>query len=343
MISLIIPTTTKNQNYTDNIISNIRSIYPDETQVEIILEQNDNVTLGVNYNNAVARATGDKIILLHNDMILKPGFIEQMDIDIAEKRITTYTRVEPPIFNDTYPGKVILDCGSDLDTFNSNKFNEFELTHEVIDGGSQLFFGCMREDYIGIDGYTFKMFCEDDDLHKRYRMAGFEHKVSSAHVYHFVSKTSRTTTDYQQIEIASNRNYIRKWGSRTCPVKYNIAYVVKNCTPNLLPTFEPYCDRLYVDDYYGSMITNYIESEQPNTKFDLKTRVLNTSLNDPFNENDIVVEFDANDVTNHNIYILQQLPDILYDQGEPGKFTIEVFNLDVTSLIEYQSDLIKLG
>ena len=201
----------------------------------------------------------------------------------------------------------------------------------------------MREDYIGIDGYTFKMFCEDDDLHKRYKMAGFEHKVSSAHVYHFVSKTSRTTTDYQQIEIASNRNYIRKWGSRTCPVKYNIAYVVKNCTPNLLPAFEPYCDRLYVDDYYGSMFTNYIESEQPNTKFDLLTRVLNTSLNDPFNENDIVVEFDANDVTNHNIYILQQLPEILYDQGEPGKFTIEVFNLDVTSLIEYQNDLIKLG
>ena len=343
MISLIIPTTTKNQNYTDNIINNIRSIYPDETQVEIILEQNDNVTLGINYNNAVARATGDKIILLHNDMVLKRGFVEQMDKDIAEKTITTYTRVEPPIFNDTYPGKVILDCGTDLETFDSNKFNEFELSHEVVEGGSQLFFGCMREDYIGIDGHTFKMFCEDDDLHKRYRMAGFEHKVSSAHVYHFVSKTSRTTTDYQQIEIASNRNYIRKWGSRSCPVKYNIAYVVKNCTPNLLPAFEPYCDRLYVDDHYGTMINNYIESEQPNTKFDLKTRVLNTSLNDPFNENDIVVEFDANDVTNHNIYILRQLPDILYDQGEPGKFTIEVFNLDVTSLIEYQNDLIKLS
>lgn len=343
MISLIIPTTTKNQNYTDNIINNIRSIYPDETQVEIILEQNDNVTLGINYNNAVARATGDKIILLHNDMVLKRGFVEQMDKDIAEKTITTYTRVEPPIFNDTYPGKVILDCGTDLETFDSNKFNEFELSHEVVEGGSQLFFGCMREDYIGIDGHTFKMFCEDDDLHKRYRMAGFEHKVSSAHVYHFVSKTSRTTTDYQQIEIASNRNYIRKWGSRSCPVKYNIAYVVKNCVPNLLPTLEPHCDRLYVDDHYGTMITNYIESEQPNTKFDLLTRVLNTSLNDPYNENDIVVEFDATQLTNQNFTILQQLPDILYNQGEPGKFTIEVFDLSITSLTEYQNDLIKLS
>ena len=342
MISLIIPTTTKNQNYTDNIVNNIRSIYPDELQVEIIVEQNDNVTLGINYNNAVAKANGDKIILLHNDMVLKPGFVEQMDKDISEKMITSYTRVEPPIFNDTYPGKVILDCGSDLDTFDSDKFNEFELTHELIDGGSQLFFGCMRKDYIGIDGYTFKMFCEDDDLHKRYKMAGFTHKVSSAHVYHFVSKTSRTTADYQQIELASNRNYIRKWGSRTCPVKYNIAYVVKNCTPGLLPLFEPQCDRLYVDDHYGTMIPNYIESEQPNTKFDLLTRVLNTNLNDPVNENDIIVEFDANDVTDHNIYILQQLPDILYDQGEPGKFTIEAFTLDVTELIEYQKDLVQL-
>ena len=201
----------------------------------------------------------------------------------------------------------------------------------------------MRQDYIGIDGYTFKMFCEDDDLHKRYRMAGFEHKVSSAHVYHFVSKTSRTTTDYQQIEIASNRNYIRKWGSRSCPVKYNIAYVVKNCVPNLLPTLEPHCDRLYVDDHYGTMITNYIELEQPNTKFDLLTRVLNTSLNDPYNENDIVVEFDATQLTNQNFTILQQLPDILYNQGELGEFTIEIFKLSITSLTEYQNDLIKLS
>jgi hypothetical protein len=159
--------------------------------------------------------------------------------------------------------------------------------------------------------------------------------------------TSRFSDEYQnktqEIEIKSNRNYIRKWGSRTCPVKYNIAFIVKNCTPNLLPAFEPYCDRLYVDDHYGSMITNYIESEQPNTKFDLQTRVLNTNLNDPHAENDIVVEFDANEVTNHNIYILQQLPEILHDQGEPGKFTIEVFNLYVYSLIEYQNDLIKLN
>jgi hypothetical protein len=46
-----------------------------------------------------------------------------MDKHIVKNRITTYTRVEPPIFNDTYPGKVLWDCGRDLKSFNSEKFN----------------------------------------------------------------------------------------------------------------------------------------------------------------------------------------------------------------------------
>ena len=207
MTSLIIPATSKNQDYTQNIIKNIREVYPNEEEVEIIVEINDNVTLGVNYNNAVSKAKGDKIILLHNDMIIKPGFVETMNKHIVKNRITSYTRVEPPIFYDLYPGKILLDCGYDLKTFNKKKFDEFDIKEELIDGGSQLFFGCLKEDYIGIDGYTFKMFCEDDDIHLKYKVAGFEHKVSNAHVYHFVSKTSRTTVDYQAIEQQSNVNF----------------------------------------------------------------------------------------------------------------------------------------
>ena len=61
MISLIIPTTSTNQNYTNNIIKNIREFYPNENEVEIIIEINDNVNLGENYNNAVAKANGEKI------------------------------------------------------------------------------------------------------------------------------------------------------------------------------------------------------------------------------------------------------------------------------------------
>ena len=41
MISLIIPTTSANSNYTENIVNNIRNLYPDENKVEIIVEIND--------------------------------------------------------------------------------------------------------------------------------------------------------------------------------------------------------------------------------------------------------------------------------------------------------------
>ena len=213
MISLIIPVTTNHQEYTDNIISNINKLYPNRDEVELIVEINDDVSLGINYNNAVAKAKGDKIILLHNDMVLKPGFVETMDKHIIKGRITTYTRIEPPIFPDTYPGKIIYDCGNDLKTFDEDKWLECSIDECLVDGGSQLFFGCMKEDYIGIDGFTFKMFCEDDDLHLRYKIAGFEKKVSSAHVYHFVSKTSRSLKDSKEIESQSQLAFKKKWNN----------------------------------------------------------------------------------------------------------------------------------
>jgi hypothetical protein len=222
MISLIIPTNKTNSEYTHNIVKNIREIYSNETQVEIVVSEDDTVTMGVNYNNAVAKAKGEKIILLHNDMVIKPGFVEQMDKDIVKGRITAYTRVEPPIYPDTYAGKIILDCGTSLETFNKDKFLAFNIEDTtLLDGGAQMFFGCMKEDYLGIDGYTFRLFCEDDDLHLRHNIAGYEQKVSSAHVYHFISKTSRTG-DYKSIENESNIKFIKKWGFRQS--EYNVVY-----------------------------------------------------------------------------------------------------------------------
>lgn len=212
MISLIIPCTSDNPEYTQALLDNINELYPNRDEVEIVVEINDNVSLGINYNNAVAKSNGEKIILLHNDMILSKGFVETMNQHIQKGVITSYTRVEPPIYPDTYPGKVILDCGLDLESFDKNKWNTYSpWPNEVIQGGSQLFFGCLREDYIGIDGYTFQKFCEDDDLHLRYRILGFTHIVSPASVYHFVSKTSRKDSNYREIEVKSNIAFQEKW------------------------------------------------------------------------------------------------------------------------------------
>ena len=303
MISLIVPTISRTREYTETLVKNIREIYPNENEIEIVVEENDNVTLGVNYNNAVAKANGDKIILLHNDMIIKPGFIEIMDKHITKNRITTYTRVEPPIFTDIYPGKVLLDCGYDLNSLNKEKFNNFNIEEDLIDGGSQLFFGCLKEDYIGIDGHTFKMFCEDDDLHLRYKLAGFEHKVSSAHVYHFVSKTSRAG-NYQEIEQQSNINFIKKWGFRNSihNVVYKKSIKINNSNPQLEQALAPW-----------------------------------------FNEGkDIIVEVDGNTFTQQDFNIIQQLNDIIKDNGEIGTFELDNLKIIINSMNEYQDTLVKL-
>lgn len=211
MISLVIPTQSKTKAYTDNILKNIDELYPDRSQVEVIVTVDDEASLGQNFNNAVAQANGEKIILLHNDMVLSKGFVETMDKHIQKGRITSYTRVEPPIFPGEMPGKVIYDCGTDLETFDADKWNGFYMPESLINGGSQLFFGCMKEDYIGIDGYTFKMFCEDDDLHLRYHILNYQKVVSSAHVYHFVSKTTRSSEESKQIELESRKAFQEKW------------------------------------------------------------------------------------------------------------------------------------
>jgi hypothetical protein len=301
VISLIIPTTSTNRKYTQYIVENIKEIYSD---VEIIVEENDNVDLATNYNNAVSKAKYDKIILLHNDMIIKPGFVETMDKHITKGRITTYTRIEPPIYTDIYPGKVLLDCGSDIESFNKEKFLNFNIEEKLIDGGSQLFFGCMKEDYIGIDNKTFcppQMWCSDDDLHLRYKIAGFEHKVSSAHVYHFVSKTSRTG-NYQDIEQQSNLNFIKKWGFRnsTYNVVYNKKCIIKN-----------------------------------NKRLD---NILNIWFN---GGEDIIVEID-NNFTQQDYSYIQQLNDIIKENNELGVFELGNLKITINSLEEYQNNLVYL-
>lgn len=307
MISLIIPTVSKTREYTNNILNNIRAIYPNKNEVEIIVEENDNVDLGTNYNNAVTKATSEKIILLHNDMVIKPGFVETMDKHITKGRITTYTRIEPPIFPDTYPGKVLLDCGSDIDNFNSKKFNEFDIEEDLINGGSQLFFGCLKEDYLKLDNITFsppQMWCSDDDLHLRYKLAGFEHKVSSAYVYHFVSKTSRSTSDYQVIEQQSNINFIKKWGFRNSihNVVYKKSIKITNSNPQLEQVLNPW-----------------------------------------FNEGqDIIVEVNGNTFTQEDFNVIQQLNDIIKEDGEIGSFELGNLKITINSMNEYQNDLIKL-
>jgi hypothetical protein len=160
-----------------------------------------------------------------------------------------------------------------------------------------------------------------------------------------------TNPQFHHMKNTAHRNYLRKWGSwiknneYQHPIitpKYNIAFVVQNCTLTMLETLEPWCDGIYIEDAMQVITTAYIESEQPNTGFDLTKRIFHIGHNDPQGENDIVVEFDAKQLSNHNFQYIQQLAAIIKDNGEVGEHTLDIFKITIYSLEEQQDNLIIL-
>jgi GT2 family glycosyltransferase len=330
------------ETLTDN---NVKYFYSDESK-----------TFSDTFNKAAELATKDFVAYLHNDIVLAPGFIENLEKHVSPDTVVAYTTIEPPIFADhERPGKLIYDLGTSLETFNKDALYEFvqikqKQYADKIESGIT-FFMCMPRTKLleigGMDNLFNPMFCEDDDLIRRWKMLGMKcFTALDAICYHFVSKTSRFSEEYQtrtqQIELQSNRNYVRKWGSRSEAPKYNIAFVVKHCNSEILELLEPWCDRIYIEDDMQVITTHYIDKEQPNTKFDLTKRVLHLGYNDPHSENDIVVEIDKLRLTNQDFAYIQQLPAIFQDSGGVGEFQLGNLKLTVYSIETYEKNLINV-
>jgi GT2 family glycosyltransferase len=312
-------------------------------------------TFSDTFNAAAQLASCDYVAYLHNDIVLGPVFLENLEKHVAPDRVVSYTTIEPPIFGDhTRPGKLIFDFGQSLETFDKDAFREYcEIEHARYADQTEpgiTFFMCMPRkallDIGGLDPLYNPMFCEDDDLIRRWKMYGMECITAlDAICYHFVSKTSRFSDEYekrtQAIELVSNRNYIRKWGSRNNAPKYNIAFVVKHCTLYMLEVLEPWCDRIYIEDEMQVITTAYLETEQPKTAFDLTKRVFHIDHNYPEGENDIVVVFDARQLGNHNFQYIQQLPEIIADNGAIGEFKLDCFNIIINNMETYEKNLVK--
>lgn len=137
---------------------------------------------------------------------------------------------------------------------------------------------------------------------------------------------------------------MRKWGiwiendSYQYPIitpKYNVEFRVFNCRTELLTLLEPWCDSIYVD-LYESMIDNYIKKEQPNTLINLSDKINKTF------DSDIIVRMDGNTLTDNDFKLIQQLPKIIQDSGEIGKFNIGNLEITINSMNEYQNNLINV-
>jgi GT2 family glycosyltransferase len=308
-------------------------------------------TFSDTFNTAATLATKDYVAYLHNDIVLGPRFLENLEKHISPDRIVSYTTIEPPIFGDhTRPGKLIFDFGQSLETFDKEAFREYcEIEHARYANQTEpgiTFFMCMPRkkllDIGGMDNLFNPMFCEDDDLIRRWKMLGMNCFTSlDAICYHFVSKTSRFSEEYQtrtkQIELNSNRNFIRKWGTRSEAPKYNIAIRIENCHIQHLETLEPWCDRIYTD---LEEFILYQNKEQSNTSYDLNKRVHGITGNDRYDYDDIIVEVDGNQFTQQDYQVIIQLPEIIQDSGAVGSFKISNLKITINQIKTYENKLI---
>jgi hypothetical protein len=156
---------------------------------------------------------------------------------------------------------------------------------------------------------------------------------------------NRETDEWLQQNQRSTRNFIRKWGhfvkhnsllKPIVPPKYDVGFVVKNCTEQLLEELEPWCSKIYVDTY----AEDYIDKEKSNTDFDLTKRIYSI---DAEKQNDIEIRFDGLRLNENSFNIIQQLSEILAndEELEVGSFELDIFEISINKIKTYEKELIK--
>jgi GT2 family glycosyltransferase len=312
------------------------------------IHDDQRLTFSDNYNSGIKLVDTEKLVLIHNDMVIGEGFLESIERLLTPDMLLSYTTIEPPIFEGhKRPGKVILDLGSNFLDFDDRKFNEY--VHQWKDSDT-LYSGAvffmsgykkMFEDVGGFDGFSFKpCFCEDDDFLIRAKLKGYKLMTcESAITYHFVSQTSRFNdeikNDRHKIEFNSNKNFIRKWG---IPIKsfnelrywedsifkfetFNMSLITRN--KNRLGQLEPFFDKIFV----GDIPEDYINEEQPNTNYDLKSKFTFVNISD-------VLIYEINEFTDQDIYTLYTLR-LSIPHYEPGEY--EIGNMKIVIKKDFQT------
>lgn len=320
------------------------------------------------FDKGIELARTEIILAFHADMIAGPNLDTNILKHLERGTVVSATRIEPSL-HPPGPEKITQDWGVEAEeidfdsVINSIKDYENQNTNKTTEGIFAPW--CMyKEDFLAVGGHD-ELFApqskEDSDLFNRFVLNGYKVIQSwDGLVYHFTSRGSRfnkhagggagkNSQEWLYTTTKNGREFIRKWGSfikhdplmkPIIPPKYNVAFVVKNCTSNMLEALEPWCGRIYIDDEMQVITAHYKDKEQSNTKFDLSKRICTIGYNDPIQENDIVLEFDAKQFNQQSFNIIQQLSEIIKESGEVGEFELDVFKITINSLIEYQNDLI---
>ena len=303
------------------------------------------------YDEGMRLAETDIVSILHSDMIIGPGYFENLLKHLDKGKVVCATRIEPPI-HPAGKEKIVRDFGDDAHKFMWDAFEKFviEESSKTVDSTTKGIFApwmLYKDDHLSIGGHDQRFTpygYEDSDIFNRWINHGYEMVQSRDSLcYHMTCRGHKwnkgvgiENPDYRDTINRCEREFIRKWGDWILndeyqfPIinpKYDRGFIIKNCTKDLLTTLEPWADTCYIDMEYE----DYLIDEQKRSVLDLNDRI--KPLDNPKN-NHILIEVDGQTFTTQDYIYIRQLSAIL-NQNKP---TIGRFNLGnlIIEIIKYE-------
>jgi hypothetical protein len=328
------------------------------------------------YDTLVDMASNDIVMIYHADMYACPGMDVEVLKHLERGKVVSATRIEPPLHPDG-PEKILVDFGIEPEEFQEDKLMEWlesdiNVSKNIGRTTEGIFapWAIYKDDFLAIGGHDplyAPQSKEDSDIFNRFQLAGYETiQTWQGFVYHMTCRGSRfkdgamrnpagqvfmkgrESSEWLAQNLRSTRNFIRKWGHMVkhtkylepiVPPKYDVGFVVENCTTDMLKELEPWCSDIYGDfvGHKGLGVNKYIENEQPDTQFDLKKKIHSHHTTA---KNGVIVNFDCNKLTPDNFQILVDLSSILQQSGEVGEMEYDIFKFNIKSLKTYEKELI---
>jgi len=308
------------------------------------------------YDEGMRIAETEIVSILHSDMIIGPGYFQNMLKHLERGKVVCATRIEPPI----HPAgreKIVRNFGDESYNFKWDAFEKFviqekadslNLTTKGIFAPWMLY----KEDHLAIGGHDQRFApygYEDSDIFNRWILAGYEMVQSrDALCYHMTCRGHRwnagvgvENSDYRDTMSRCEREFIRKWGDwiqndeHQYPIinpKYDKGVIIQNCTSELLGQLEPWFDTVYTDIDYS----DYISKEQSRTVTDLNERI---KPYDNEKQNAILVSIDGTTFTQQDYIYIRQLSGIL-KQNKPNPGTANLGNLKL-EIIRYEEEILS--
>lgn len=330
--------------------------------------------------------TTDVAVIYHADMFLCPNSIDSIEANIKPGTIVSLTRIEPPLHP---PGveKVIANFGSEPEEFDEDKFLEWFINDEgfneyvhnhtnktYITEGIFAPWAFYVDDFKRVGGHD-PLFApqsrEDSDIFNKFALNGYKFiQTWKGFVYHLTSRGSRFNPNITQVGTNSSewtiqnkkseRNFIRKWGTRPyhdnymkpmVPPRYNITFVLDNLNNiDILNFVEPYATIVHCNTLNNSeKIVEEYKSGVDNGHYSMDTRVKHYDKNQipdlkgtfyhSDTQSDVIVYIDVLRFMDLHISLIQNITLAINDM----ELSCKNDNIQLPAVFEYHNIEVKVN